>query len=569
MLWGSLYTPYFSLNNVRIALFVAALGILYLLGCARQGAPTGGPKDTTPPRVDSSGSTPNFSKRFTGRRIQLKFDEWVVLSDVATQVLVSPPLVTKPVPSVTLKGKTVTVTFPEEEELRPNTTYTINFGTSIKDLHEGNAAKNLRFVFSTGDFIDSLRVTGSVADAFTGLPAENVAVMLYEATEDSVVRKQKPFYFARADKDGQYVLENVRPGRFKMVAIEDLSGNLKWEEGSERIAFRDTLLSVKDSMGGIPRLRLFKVLPKARKPDSDAKRYGVVRLKYGHLPDSLSLRFESPNLVVRQERVLDTLLVWYDQVPEEWPIYAGKDTVRIKTPDRAAFVEKHRLRFADDAPPPSTSRGRRGTPDPSTPPPAAAPIKAVSVLPGKSIPLDFNVPITVFDTTKWNFTFDSLPVRNFTLAFDSILGRRLNLRYPWVSGQYVLTLLPGAITDLYGTTNTDTLRRLINGPNTKLLGSLTLGLGKLKPGTPYVLQLLNGTALEAERRFVANADEQPFNFYNLPTATYTVQVIEDRNGNGRWDTGDYYAHRQPEALFSKKLEPLRPNWELDANFKLE
>lgn len=546
------------------ALIVMALATLS--SCARQGAPTGGAKDTTPPGIDSSASTPNFSTRFAQKKIALKFDEWVVLSDVATQVVVSPPLATKPTPKVTLKGKTVTIEFPEEEVLKPNTTYTINFGTAVKDLHENNPAKDLRFVFSTGDFIDSLRVSGSVADAFTDQPVENVTVMLYDNTADSVVRKQKPLYFARANKEGQYTIENVRAGSFKLVAMEDLSANLKWEEGNERIAFSDSLVTVRDSMGGIPRLRLFKMRPKNRRPEVDAKRYGVVKLKYPTLPDTLPLRIEVPGGRHLSERSGDTLLVWYDQPDAvEWQFFADKDTIAVKTPAKADFLKKHAPRFADDAPPPATNtRNRRLTND--APPAAAAalPARVITITPGKSALLDFNVPVSAIDTAKWLLTYDSLGTRAFSVLQDSLLPRRLVFRHRWSTGAHQMTLLPGAVTDLYGATNQDTLRRIVNGLPAKQLGGLNLTVEDLKPGLAYILQLLNGSSLEEERRFVADKTEQKFAFANLPSATYTAQLIEDRNHNGRWDTGDYDAHRQPEALFTKKLDPLRANWEVEA-----
>ena len=107
------------------------LAVLVFFACARQGAPTGGPKDTTPPQVDSIASSPNFSTRFQESRIQLTFDEWIVLKDAPTQVLISPPLAKRP--DITLKGKTVVVKFAEGEVLRPKTTYTINFGNAVVD----------------------------------------------------------------------------------------------------------------------------------------------------------------------------------------------------------------------------------------------------------------------------------------------------------------------------------------------------------------------------------------------------------------------------------------------------
>ena len=159
-------------------LFPVWLLALALVSCARQGAPTGGPKDTTPPSVDTLYSTRNYSTRFRPSKIELRFDEWVTLSDAANQIVVSPPLAKRP--EVVLRGKTVTLTFDPSEQLRDSATYTINFGTAVKDLHEGNPVKDLRFVFSTGDLIDSLRVSGKVVDALTGDPVENISVMLYD-----------------------------------------------------------------------------------------------------------------------------------------------------------------------------------------------------------------------------------------------------------------------------------------------------------------------------------------------------------------------------------------------------
>ena len=229
---------------------------LLLCACARQGTPTGGPKDTTPPKVDTITSTRNFSTRFSGRRIELVFDEWVTLSDVGAQVVVSPTLPKRP--EVKLKGKKVIVELPEEDTLRPNTTYTINFGTAVKDLHEGNPAENLRFVFSTGDYLDSLTVSGFVFDAFSGEPVDKISVMLYETRADSAVRKERPYYFARTNKTGQFSIQNVRPGNFKVAAIDDTSGDLKWDGQNERIGFPDAMLSVTYTSQCAFSLKLFK-----------------------------------------------------------------------------------------------------------------------------------------------------------------------------------------------------------------------------------------------------------------------------------------------------------------------
>lgn len=336
-------THFYSLSFVT-----ACLAACLFFACARQSAPTGGPKDTTPPAIDSTTSTPNFSTRFNKKRIQLTFNEWITLSDVQTQVVVSPPLITKRVPDVRLKGKTVIVEIPEAEVLRPNTTYTINFGTAVKDLHEGNVAQDLRFVFSTGDFIDSLSVRGNVVDAFTGEPVDNISLMLYDNPRDSVVRLEKPYYFARTSKDGQFIIQNVRSGDFKIVAIDDADQNLKWSGENERIGFSDSLIPVNDSTHKGLNIRLFNDHSGLKLLDKNAGRYGVVRLTYNAPPDTVKIRTETEGLRLLTEQNLDTLYIWYDQSADAaWQLLAGKDTVSVRSLSREDFLKNHKLGFPE------------------------------------------------------------------------------------------------------------------------------------------------------------------------------------------------------------------------------
>ncbi len=553
------------LDFISKKILFVALAASLLVACARQGAPTGGPKDTDPPVVDTVASTRNFSTRFTERRIELVFDEWVTLTDVGAQVVISPPLKNRPRPDISLKGKKVIVEFSEKDTLRPNTTYTINFGSAVKDLHEGNPAKDLRFVFSTGDFLDSLRVNGKVVDAFTGQPVENVSVMLYDNLSDSVVRKEKPYYFARTDKTGLFSIQNVRTGTYKVAAIEDATGgDLKWDGQNERIGFPDSLLLLNDTMKPILNLKVFKSQSKLRLADPKTLRYGLVKLGYNATPDSVKLRTDAPGIRYVVEKVQDTLLVWYDMAePAAWELYADGDTVKVRDLPRADFLEKHKLALADE-----TSSQARGKFAPATPPGTPPPIKNISQNPVKPGVLKFNTPISAVDTSKWQFVLDSVPNTDFSVKTDSAALRNLNIEIAWKFGKaYKLTLLPGAVTDFYGVANADTLQRIFNVFSEKQLGALSLTLENLLPNSGYVLQLLNGSTLEEERVFVADSTNKKLSFSHLPAATYTAQLIEDQNKNGRWDTGDYFARRQPEPVFSKKLEALRANWEIEATMR--
>lgn len=539
-------------------LFPVWLLALAVVSCARQGAPTGGPKDTVPPSVDTLYSTRNYSTRFRPSKIELRFDEWVTLSDAASQIVVSPPLAKRP--EVVLRGKTVTLTFDPSEQLRDSATYTINFGTSVKDLHEGNPVKDLRFVFSTGDLIDSLRVSGKVADALTGDPVENISVMLYDITADSVVRKSRPYYFSRTDKSGRFEIRNVKAGHFKVAAIEDTDQNLRWDGENEKTAFLDTLLSVHDSIQSVVTLNLFKNQPKYRLAEKNTDTYGVVRLKFSGSADSARVQTEKlPGLTVIQEKTVDSVLVWYDSPADTtWNIFVNADTVRVKALSKENFLLRHNVYLDGDA-----SRSDQ------KPPQSASFVKTIQHTPGKPLFLLFNSPVAATDTSLWILGTDSVRVRSYSLDTDSIHPRQIRLNVGWqLATSYKLELLPGAVTDLWGSKNTDTLRRQINIPGEKQLSSLTLQVDRLIPGEQYVLQLVNGPNTEEERIFVATTPKESFLFPRLPVAPWLARIFHDANRNGRWDTGDYYLRRQPEANFIKKIEGLRANWELAVEFPL-
>ncbi|MEO6037117.1 MAG: Ig-like domain-containing protein [Saprospiraceae bacterium] len=549
-----------------VLLFLA----ISLFACARVGAPTGGPKDATPPQVESLASSPNYTTRFQESRIRLTFDEWVVLKDAATQVLISPPLNKRP--DITLRGKTVTVKFAEGEILRPSTTYTINFGSAIQDLHEGNAAKDLRFVFSTGDFLDSLSISGAVADAFTGDPVENVSVMLYEHLDDSVARNEKPYYFARTDKNGVFTIPNVKEGRFKMLAFEDKDQNLKWSSDNESIAFVDSVWNINPATSRrFSSLSLFRDQARFRLFDKNASRFGLIKLVYTGPPDSIRLRTEEEvsGLRLLPVKNQDTLLVWYDlPEPTGWRLLAGLDTVTVRDISRVDFLKTYRLGLVQEAVAPVGGGGKFNKPAAVAPPDKVQPPKSVNQNPDKQAFLDFVTPIVSLDTTKWLLGVDSSQTTGFMARPDSADPRRVRIIVPWKAGKiYQLAVLPGAVTDFYGVRNADTIRANFTVLSEKQLGGLNLTITSLVPKTNYVLQLLNGKEVLEERLFQAELTEKRLIFTNLLTALYTVQLIEDRNGNGKWDTGDYYAHRQPERIFTKKLEALRPNWEVEATIE--
>ncbi|MBL7802685.1 MAG: Ig-like domain-containing protein [Saprospiraceae bacterium] len=553
--------------NTRFILFIGLAAVLF--ACARPVAPEGGPKDSQPPRVDTLRSTRNLSTRFNPRRIDLTFDEWVVLKDAANQVIVSPPLQKRP--DISLKGRTVTVKLDKDEVLRPNTTYTINFGTAVQDLHENNPAKDLRFVFATGDHIDSLTLSGRVSDAFTGDLIENAAVMLYENLADTAIQKELPYYFAYTDKSGQFTIQNVKAGTFRCVAVEAVdNAKLKWNPLSERIGFPDTLITLNDSTRQFLTLKMSKETPRQRLAQRDANRYGRVKLGFAAPLDSLpNIAPDTAGVRLQIERISDSLTVWYDR-PEaggSWRLIVGKDTVQVKGLSREDFLKNHRVAWGDAAAP----ANRSPKPNQPAPPPVTRQTKAVPVNPFRTVLLPFNTPWQSFDTAFWRLSYDTVRVSNFTVTLDSLSPLRLQLGgVSWQPGKnYQLLLLPGAVTDFFGVTNTDTLERTLLVTPEKQLGSLALSVKNLKYDMPYVVQILDGKTVDQERRFVAESREQRLSFPNLPAVAYTVRIVEDRNGNGRWDPGRFSLRQQPEVVLTRKLEALRANWEVEVEVDLE
>ena len=176
----------------QFLLFILALSVA---GCAKRGSITGGLKDTIAPVMRSS-SPENFSTNFNAKEIRITFDEYVKIKDVNKQLIISPPMQSAPVVTPTNASKYINIRI--KDTLQPNTTYSFNFGSSIQDNNEGNSYQQFKYVFSTGTYIDSLEVSGTVKDAFNKDVENFVSVMLYEVDEkftDSVVYKQNHEYF--------------------------------------------------------------------------------------------------------------------------------------------------------------------------------------------------------------------------------------------------------------------------------------------------------------------------------------------------------------------------------------
>jgi len=530
---------------LRLVQYISVLTIVILLqNCAQISVPTGGPEDITPPHLDSVGTFPsNYSTNFVGDKITLTFDEYFVLKNPTANVFFSPSLEENP--EFLTTGKTLTILL--KNELKENTTYTINFGDAISDYTVGNQIPDFKYVFSTGDFLDSMATSGKVIDAFSGEPKEDVLVMLYEDLTDSVVTKSKPIYYAKTNKQGYFNINNIKAGIYKMAALEDKNRNFLYDLPNENIGSLDTLLNLLDtnSQHNI-NISLFE-------RDHEKQR---VNSKTYTFPGKLSLVFQRPAdtvLVMNKagdpiqfhsleySKKRDSLIIWN-------PVIENKKNelkIRLDTTNKIynvyGFVK------------PKKDTGLN----------LISITKTVEV--DNPINMTFDRPVSSFDTSLLNLFLDSVKV-----APDSIKINNRNLYIYFKKKEdvnYKFQFFPNAFEDMFSLKNSDTISGFISIRKPDYFGVFTLKL-KANDSSSFIIQLLNekGDVLREN----ISLGISTISFEKLIPGKYKIKAIKDGNKNGKWDTGDYYKKLKPETVmfFEVPIE-IRSNWEVAESWEIE
>lgn len=532
-----------------VAYFFFLVIAIALVQCAKRGNPTGGPKDITPPVLVKS--TPdNMSTQFKATKIRLYFDELIKLQDVQEQLIISPPL--KYNLDITPQGGAAKyVEIKIKDTLKPNTTYTINFGQSIQDNNEGNPNSFLTYIFSTGDYIDSLQVSGVVKDAFNKQPDTFISVLLYEIDStytDSTLYKKPPNYITNTlDSTIIFTLKNLKKGKYAIFALKDESKNNIFDQKTDKIAFlKDTVSLPTDSTY---LLKLFKEIPDygASVPSYAAKNK-IVFGYYGENKDisiqPLTVLPDTIKTKILKEKDKDTLNFWLTPFETDSIIFTVTNE-RLKVID--TFTVKTRKVGIDSL---KLEPNQRGSLAFNTP-----------------FYISANTPLTKIDTSKIQMmNKDSIPL-NFGVHLDSI-ENQADFKFDFdveANENYAVTLLPGAITDFFGQENDTTSYRL----STKSLadyGNLRMDLtGNIT--YPIIVQLTNQKG-ETLREFYAT-EPRIYDFSNINPATYQIRVIFDTSENGKWDTGNYLKNIQPEkVIYYPDLIEVRANWELEQTFNI-
>lgn len=521
------------------------LMILAISQCARRGTPSGGPKDITPP-VMVAAEPENMSTNFNATTIKLYFDEYIKLENAQAQIIISPPL--KNIPEIRPQGgasKFIEITL--KDTLRENTTYTINFGQSIVDNNEGNPNKFLRYVFSTGNYIDSLSISGAIKDAYNKKADEFVSVMLYEidsAYNDSTIYKYPPNYLTNTlDSLPLFSLQNLKAGKYKLFALKDNANNNVFDQNADKIAFlKDTITLPTDS---VYLLSLFKEIPDyvASVPSYAAKNrilFGFTTIDSTISIEPITSLPDSVKTKILKEREKDSLNFWLTATDIDSIIFQVKN-LKYQTLD--TFTVKARKLALD----------------------------TMNLRASHTSRIDFedkfrilgNTPIIKVDSSKIGlFDKDTLPV-SYRYTLDTIKNQ-VDFDFDLVDNQsYFINLLPGAIEDFFGTSN-DTLNYKLSTGSYADYGNLNLTVSGAVT-YPIIVQLLTDKG-EIVRE---NWSQKPetLRLENLKTGNYTVRVIFDENSNRKWDTGNYLIGRQPEKIVHyPDVFEMRANWEANENF---
>jgi hypothetical protein len=517
--------------------------LLLLSACANPVAPTGGPKDTTPPRIRYA-QPDTFATNVNDKTFYMRFDEWVVLQNAQREVLISPP--PPSFPDIKLKGKGVLVEF--KDSLLPNTTYQINFGSSIADFTEGNVAKGMRLVFSTGAYLDSGSVKFKITDAFTLEPIQGVACMLYNAFDDSLPLKQRPDYVSFTDANGEAVADYIRSGNYKVFALKEMAIDYLYNSPVERIAFLpDTIAS--DSARQLT-MRLFQEIPDSNTVRRPRDQYpGKSYMTFLMPVDSLTLTF-SPDSLSKHWRWewgnqrKDSLVIWYgNYIPDSIALYIdwqGRlDTILQRpTPRRKLPPGRSGKGRAEDGP--DLFRMEKFPP----------------VFPHHSpVKFEFNHPVEkIFPERIKTYLDTNLISMSFTIR--GVTGRFIEVdSLPSLGVAYSIVFADSSMKDIFGNylPKDSVSFRVDEKADYQQVWMLIRNTDSIQSGVPVLMEWKEGDilSLHAPDSIFPARDTLPpaLGFFRrLKPGKYTFRLLFDGNDNGKWDTGNYLKGIQPERM---------------------
>ena len=592
------------MNNSKSLYYIfiiIAAAVMY--SCANIGNPSGGPIDKTPPIFMRSNPTPN-AVNVKDRKIEIFFDEIVSLKDPSTKIIVSPAQTE--MPRMSALGRKVTVEL--VDSLLPNTTYTIDFSNSIQDNNEGNAIDNFAFAFSTGSVIDSMRVSGYVLDSRTLEPMQSVVVGLQSNLADSAFHKEKLQRVALTNDRGQFTIRNVSPGSYHIFALKDLDRDYKFGNPTEDIAFLDSIIV--PSIGSREAadtvyndLNEIDTIMRATRPayfpnDILLSMFNEDR-KSQYLANNL--RVDSTRISLTFAAASDTLpslsIVGRNDVPDQWytlersqtndtltswkrpPHLVSADTLMVATTYLRTDTASN-LSWGTDTLKFTFQRQKAKKKKKNEETDSLEQIRFMELHPLANgtqevyapLLLQTGTPIERYSREAFHLqrklqndtTFYPAEIKSIALR-DSTLSRRdLMLKVDWEPGAaYKLAVDSLAMTDIYGL-QTKPLKVDFNVRKMEEYGNIVFNIPAVRDSA--IVELLDGTEKIVLRAPVKNHRAE---LLNLLPGKYYARLFIDRNGNGKYDTGNYDMHLQPEeTVYYPGAINLKKNWDVEQTWDI-
>jgi hypothetical protein len=544
---------------------------LLLNSCAQIVAPNGGKEDRTPPRVVTY-MPDSASLNFNSTLVELMFDEFIQLKDLSSQLIVSPPL--KYAPEIKAKNNVLLFEFDPKEKLKPNTTYSVYFGNAIQDIHESNAIDNFKYIFSTGTFIDSLMVSGTVQNAFDYKTEKGILVMLYSDFDDSVVFKNTPDYFAKTKDDGSFQINNIKAGKYKLMALKDANANYMYDGDNESIAFSDTLIDV--TKNKTVALKLFqepakKLFLKTSLYNSFGKITFILnKPNEGIQVKPLNCMLQEKDVFLDYSKNKDTLIYWFRNIDNDSieleVSHATQvlDTVSFKIIKKEDAFKSNRnpLRFALVNSPKGNQQMDLNATFQLV---FASPIDKDLFAKIKNNEIKLIEDSVLYPNYK-NLYFEQTALNIIELKLKSTTANTGLIAFK-ENTPYHLQLLPGTFTDIFGLNN-DTINIDFKTREEKEYGSIKLKIDIAETTTGnYIVQLLD----EKENILRANNIKKPETImyqYILPKK-YKLKIIVDENTNYTWDTGNLIKKLQAEkVIYNAEAINTRASWDFDLEWKI-
>ena len=609
-----------SITRLISTAIVLLFGGALLTKCASTMTPTGGPKDTLPPVIvlmEPNNFTTNIDT-LRPPKIFIGFNEYVQIKDLQKELYTSPAMKKKP--SVIRRGQGIVVTI--KDTLMPNTTYAINFGSAIADNNEGNPLHSMRYVFSTGSEIDSMYMSGYTADSYKADSVSKSFIYFFIADSveqpkewDSTMFKYKPAVIARAEKNGIFIAQNLKPVDYRIYAFEDTNNNMEYEPSIDQIGFLDTVYNPKDmpdfyiwfdSLRHYPSadpqlyFRMFKDRRFARQTLSGQERLNKHKamLYFGAPnPEVTSIRFDSipEDKVIYDPKTIgrDTVALWFNmtELPDTIKgeiTYFKHDSVNnlVETTDklRLAWVyveskEERKKREEQEKEREKAEKAGEEWVEPEKPNPFKITIPSSGDYnKDKVLNMEFDYPLTKFDTAAITFKMTTEQITEpqdvaFHFEQDTINSQKYRLKTEWMPNAKYELLIPAGTFENVAQESNDTLKYSYTGSDPNKFAKVNVKVSGTHPKARYILQLTN--AQGKVQKEIANVTPGKYLFEYVSPGDIMLRVVEDMNANGKWDTGDMVLMRQPERteIFKNEegleLITTKENWEYDLEVDMD